>query len=403
MRRATKSDGMSRCGESPRVGGEGAVGKTTPRGPAALAALLLAAAACGGPSIADGALECSPDGECPPGFACGLDRRCWRMGAPLGNIDAQRFDSLTAPDAASPPDARLVACSDDDACTVLNDACGTATCDLVAGMCVKASTNEGGDCESGTMCEPATACGGFAEPCGESGSQQRICHDHKCRAGTCTPENRVETLACGRETDGVSCGSTSCGGWGGCGGFADTCDQDGVETRSCTGYSCVAGACTPGPFDETRGCTRSTEGVGCGADNCGGFGGCGGFEDTCDQDGTRSRTCWQRRCSGGGCADVNPYTDTQGCSRNTDGNSCGPDQCGAFGLCSNFSDVCDESGTQTRTCNPQVCGGGACGLGGGYTEMQDCTRDTDGWSCGAPCMIPGGEPRCCVSGTCQCC
>jgi hypothetical protein len=310
----------------------------------ALGLLLLGAAACGSPSISDGAIECSPEGECPPGFACAPDRRCWRAGGPLGNIDAQLFDSLAAPDALRPPDARLVACDDDEACTVLNDACGTATCDLGAGMCVKAPMNEGGDCESGTVCEPATACGGFAEPCGESGSQQRICHDTKCRAGTCTPENRVETLPCGRETDGTSCGSTSCGGWGGC----------------------------------------------------------GGFEDTCDQDGTRSRTCWQRRCSGGGCADVNPYSDTQGCSRSTDGTSCGPDQCGSFGLCGGFTDACDESGTQSRTCNPQVCGDGACGLGGGYTEMQDCTRDTDGQPCGSPCMIPG-PARCCQSGSCVCC
>ena len=57
---------------------------------------VVSGAACS-PDIADGSFLCGPAGQCPPGFACGADGRCWRS-----PIDA------ALPDAAL-PDAGKVA------------------------------------------------------------------------------------------------------------------------------------------------------------------------------------------------------------------------------------------------------------------------------------------------------
>jgi hypothetical protein len=97
--------------------------------------------------------------------------------------------------------------------------------------------------------------------------------------------------------------------------------------------------------------------------------------------------------------DCAPLTDTCGvgecntatgiCSkhpRNT-GVTCGATNCGGFGDCGGFDSDCDTTGTQSRTCTPQVCASGNCTTGGSYSESQECSR-------ASPC------PPQCSSGTC---
>src|SRR3990170_4883882 len=137
-------------------------------------------------------------------------------------------------------------------------------------------------------------------------------------------------------------------------------------------------------YQDSRACSRNTDGTMCSADTCGGWGVCGGFVGTCGNDGDQSRTCTTRVCSGGACGNGGSYGDSRGCSRNTDGTSCGADSCG---LCS-YGTQCTETGS--RTCTPQVCGGGSCGAGTPFTDTSGCGRTTEYDLCGAP-LCPGGE------------
>jgi hypothetical protein len=85
--------------------------------------LLVAAAACGSPSVDDGEIGCGPDGDCPSGFLCAADNRCRKQAVP-------------PPDGPAGPDARRDAtspqcpggCADENPCT--QDECvGPNDCD----------------------------------------------------------------------------------------------------------------------------------------------------------------------------------------------------------------------------------------------------------------------------------
>ena len=66
------------------------------------AALAVVSGAACSPDIADGSFLCGSGGQCPPGFTCGADGRCWRS-----PVDAAPADAIAPPDAA--PDAGRVA------------------------------------------------------------------------------------------------------------------------------------------------------------------------------------------------------------------------------------------------------------------------------------------------------
>jgi hypothetical protein len=153
-------------------------------------------------------------------------------------------------------------CGADGACTDTDPTCpsfcneGSASCDECAG-----------DADCGAVSTGAwSACGGFAGTCGESGTWSRTVMTPRCSAGTCTVESSSETGACTRDTDGTSCGSTTTGSWGGCGGFAGGCDTTGTQSRTVTTRTCGAGSCQSMGTSESRGCTRTvTNGTVCGA------------------------------------------------------------------------------------------------------------------------------------------
>jgi hypothetical protein len=294
------------------------------------------------------------------------------------------------------------------ACGGFADACATGgteertlrTFRCMSGSCVPSDTTESQACSratEGTVCG-ATSCDSFGgcsgSGCDTAGTQTRTCNDRVCSAGACSTRPRVESAGCFRPTDGTSCGATSCGSFGACGGFADTCSTSGSQSRTCTDYVCSGGGCGTSMRSESQGCSRgSTDGNACGGTSCGGWGPCEGFADACATNGTQSRTCTDYLCSGGGCGMTN-RTETQACTRgSTDGASCAATTCDAWSVC-NYVGTCDEDATQSRTCTDYVCGGGTCN-GSIRGETQDCYRDRTGVTCG------GG--RCCDTGACICC
>ena len=263
-------------------------------------------------------------------------------------------------------------------------ACVTGRCEPTDGDEMRACprTTEGTPCAMST-CDAYGACMGSGATCDPAGTATRTCTDFSCRSGVCASGTRPESMACTRSTDGASCGELSCGAWGGCGGFADVCALGGTESRACSTPVCGGGSCGSAPSSESRGCTRpSTDGTPCGgATTCDGWSACA-FGDACTTTGTQSRTCYDPVCVGGGCGST-PRTETQSCTRGpTDGTTCGGDVCDAYGACGGFVGICGEDGTQTRTCYQQRCGGGACGNVNPYSDVGACHRDRSGVSCG---------------------
>lgn len=162
----------------------------------------------------------------------------------------------------------------------------------------------------------------------------------------------ADPAACANE--GMPCGPvTSCDGdFEPCGGFTNTCDEIGSQSRTCTDFTCVQGQCTAGtPYEDTRSCTRSTDGDSCGQDTT--CGACGNFSNLCDETGTRTCTTTARECSNGSCELASSSNSTQSCTRTTDGDVCSATTAGCptgqiRDLCCSASGSC---GTACGTCN----------------------------------------------------
>lgn len=327
-----------------------------------------------GDAGADAAAGCSTADDCNDGNPC-------------------TDDVCTATGCRNPENT--VACDDRVFCNGL-DTCAAGTCSVHAGNpCGGATTCSealGGRCEgcrSDTDCPTPTygaygACE-FSDGCAVNGEHARTVRRFTCTAGSCVPSDSPERTTCSRaSTDGRPCASRTCAAEGPCGGFSDECDETGEATRSCFEGVCSAGSCSTVPVTETVSCSRSTNGAACGpGGGCGGWSACTGFAEPCGTSGTRSRSCQDRgTCGGGSCSVPGPRTETEGCGRSTDGVVCGGDVCGGWSGCS-YASECALGGAQTRTCQPQVCGGGSCGLGGARTETDtaSCARSTEGWAC----------------------
>ena len=282
--------------------------------------------------------------------------------------------------------------------TVNTPTCSGASCGNVASTQTEACSRS----TSGDSCGSVTygswsACGGFANTCDQTGTRSRTVNTPTCSGASCGNVASTQTEACSRSTSGDSCGSVTYGSWSACGGFANTCDETGTRSRTVNTPTCSGASCGNVASTQTEACSRSTGGNSCGTVTYGGWGACGGYADACDQTGTRSRSSTIPTCSSGSCVNVGG-TDTGSCSRSTDGISCGAVTYGSWGACGGFSSFCDETGTQSRTVTTPTCSAGSCaGVGG--SESQSCARDTDGQQCGVPpfsCQV-----RSCVSGSCN--
>jgi hypothetical protein len=283
------------------------------------------------------------------------------------------------------------------ACTVHvgNPCVGSTVCDETANVCTGCTSDA--NCPA-QMTGAWSGCGGFSGLCGNDGSQSRMVRTFSCMAGSCVSVDSTQMQACTRDTTGMSCGGASCDGFGGCSGFSEPCGTSGSQSRTCYNPVCSGGACTNSAYTDTQGCGRATDGASCGAAYCDGWGACGGFADTCATNGSQSRLCHAPTCSGGGCGDAT-HTETQGCTRSTDGASCGGPECGTPACTGGLYSTgpCDGNGYEESSCRDRVCGGGACGYGAYYTmNGAACSISTDWNSCYA-----GSGCDYCYSGYCN--
>jgi hypothetical protein len=208
-----------------------------------------------------------------------------------------------------------------------------------------------------------------------------------CGGGTCTSpgspcsgsaicdENANVCTGCINNSD---CGPPSYGGWGGCSGYSSDCDEGGTQSRSVTTYSCVSGTCQASTGSESQNCSRDTDGNGCESTSCSGWSGCTGFSDQCDESGSQSRTCTDYTCRSGSCQGSD-RNESQGCGRSTNGNQCADPFCSTCN-CGNFADDCDNSGSCAITCYAYACSGGGC-VESATPQTMDCSRNTDGNGC----------------------
>lgn len=118
--------------------------------------LVLAAAACGSPSLPSGAIACGPGGECPDGMTCAR-QLCWSD--PPGEWDAGSPDA-GAPDAAPLATEHAVEAEDYDDLVLLLGTPGSAQWTVrsddasAVGDYLRAAPNDGIDCleQSPTDC-----------------------------------------------------------------------------------------------------------------------------------------------------------------------------------------------------------------------------------------------------------
>jgi hypothetical protein len=372
-------------------------------------------AACGGGK----AISCDDQNPCTDD-ACDPAKGCTHTDntAPCDDGDACTTADVCAQGTCKPGAA--TPCDDQNPCT--DDACTPAT------GCTHASNtapcDDGNVCTTADVCENGACKPGPAKPCDD----QNPCTDDTCNpatdcahannAGACDDGvfcNGVDTckggacsihpgspcaLSCSEATKAcvscnftADCGPTTYGAWSACGGFTSTCDTTGTQSRMVATPLCQGGTCTMTQSDETQTCTRPTDGTSCGAPTYGAWSACGGFTSTCDTTGTQTRSVTTPTCQGGACAGV-ASTDTQACTRTTNGTSCGATTYGAWSACGGFSSACDTTGTRTRSVTTFTCAGGSC-PSSASTESQSCTRTVaNGASCGSGSYCCSGS---CVS------
>ncbi|MFT5357508.1 MAG: hypothetical protein ACI9KE_004745, partial [Polyangiales bacterium] len=240
------------------------------------------------------------------------------------------------------------------------------------------------------------SCGGFDGPCDMMGTETRTIMTPTCSDGACGVDTTTDSRTCSRNTDGTSCGTTTMGSYGSCGGFANTCDTTGTQSRNVSTFSCGSGSCQTNNSSQSRSCSRATNGITCGTTTYGGWGACGGFANACDTSGSQQRSRTVRQCSSSSCQ-ATSTPETRSCGRSvSDGTSCGSfwQRC-CGGSCTNLAN------------NGSACG--ACRVNCGALP---CTADNGGYACSscsysstcrgiynsaATCYIEGGN-RC----NCQC-
>ena len=266
-------------------------------------------------------------------------------------------------------------CDDGNGCT-------DDSCDAIDGC---QSTPNTAACDDGTWCNGSDTC------------RDGACQDHA--DPPCTEFCNESAMNCDMCLGDGDCGSVSFGGWSACGGFSGTCGEAGTQTRSVMTPRCNAGSCTVDVTTEAQSCSRDQDGVSCGTTTFGSWGNCGGFDDACDTDGTQSRTQTTRTCGGGSCrSDTNDQT--RACSRSVaNGKSCGSGR-----VCCGNSCVSLSSNTHCGACRVDCAAVGlSCGSTGtggfscrGCSSNSQCTNVLNG---AATCYQLGSPPTFCQ---CQC-
>jgi hypothetical protein len=209
----------------------------------------------------------------------------------------------------------------------------------------------------------------YSGDCDDVGSRSRSVTEYACGSGSCQPTMRVEldAVSCGRDpTEGMPCGMVTTDPYGPCMGFSGACGESGTESREVHAPTCRSRTCVTESAIESRACTRDTDGMSCGAPSCTGWGPCLTRVE-CTGDGIRYRICGTPQCAAGACA-MNDSFETQGCTSGAgsscvDSASCGPcHDVGSSGC------TTGRPGVQDCTYTVGACSGGpggvACGGAG---------------------------------------
>jgi hypothetical protein len=312
-----------------------------------------------------------------------------------------------------------------DACSVAAGAPGNGTCTLLgAAKICRAAT---GLCDLEERCSSTSAScptDGFAQAggscgtsvygtwsvctppptlaCSVTGTQTRSRTDQTCDGlGACRPDAGTESGACSRVTEDTNCGTVTFGTYSSCNYVDATCSTSASRTRSRTEPMCKSGGCTPVASTETdtAGCARVTENDSCGTTSNGSWSSCS-YADSCAQTGTRTRTNTSYACHLGGCpSHTSTETDYTTCTRVTTNDPCGAGVTyGSWGACS-YADVCSTDGSRTQTVTTYTCSGGICGgADSTATDTSGCVRATDGTTCPS---AYGGWGTCSYALTCS--
>jgi len=132
------------------------------------------------------------------------------------------------------------------------------------------------------------------------------------------------------------------------------------RTRDVYTPDCVGNLCSVVITTQTEACTRDTDGRNCGMGTTyGPWSGCS-YASVCDEEGSRTREVTTRSCVSGGCsASTSTQTETGGaCARDTDGAPCDDDN------------IC----TDGDSCSLGICRGDPCfRLTCGPASIGECT------------------------------
>jgi hypothetical protein len=161
---------------------------------------------------------------------------------------------MPAPDVVVPCGGQGEVCCAGGACDAMSTACARAGCNP-SGRCAMIPLGDGTPC--GTVRYGAWGSCGYASVCDRFAEQSRSVTTPQCRGGVCADVVTTGTQSCSRSTDGLSCASTGYGAWGACGGYANSCDTTGTQSRTVTTYRCASGSCAGAGSTGTQACTRT--------------------------------------------------------------------------------------------------------------------------------------------------
>jgi hypothetical protein len=294
-------------------------------------------------------------------------------------------------------------CDDDVDCT--DDSCGADGCE---------HTPRDDECPGSNECQTAVCdieLGCLLENQDGTCDDGTFCNGQdSCMGGQCSvhagppcagqsqcDEQMNSCVGCAVDSD---CPSEVTGSWSSC-EFSDTCDTEGTQTRTVTEYACVAGDCQPSPREESQSCTRSTNGLACGDTELATWSACDFGGSTCAETGVRARTRTEWACQSGRCQS-NVSQDSEACTRNTDTTACsngqfcdGEERC-SNGACQPASSPCGGATHCSESLDACV----ACLNASHCDDGDPCTVDscnTDG-----TCRHDNNDGQACACGTGTC-
>lgn len=340
-----------------------------------------------GETCISGACDCGTNGPCAANLECcnghcidvlNDSNNCGELGSGAGCEHVCN--------SGQPCTQGACGCSIDTDCGTGGWTCSTGTCEC-AGVICAGECFVGGNCCVNNECSTTDNCTNWGScdynnSCDESASQSRSCPQMTCTDHNCVQSWHSENQVCTRNTDGDSCeAGTVYTDWSTCGGYDsnNSCDDTGIQTRSKTVYTCDSAVCGSATTTETQNCTRDTDGDSCEAGTVYGDWSTCIYAKVCDETGTQTRSKTVYTCSNAACGSTTT-TETQNCTRDTDGDSCDSTIYGDYGDC-DFTNACDESATKTRSMTTYTCISGVC-TSNVETDSMSCTRDTENVSCG---------------------